>query len=1156
MTTSISRRWIIRCHAFIYVSLLLAVPATAQTLFTDVTEEVGLDAFPGRSARNVVFVDYDNDGFQDVFITENKFSRYIGLFHNAKDGRFEDQTFRVQTEYRFKEGWAGSIFGDYDNDGDEDLFLSAWPYNELLRNDRGLFIRIDPGNDLNGMYFLTDNAIWLDYDRDGHLDLYVGTDYVSETYAPRSNRLLRNNGDGTFTDQTAAAGLDILVHPERGGSGGGMAAGDFNGDGWPDIYIGVSNYPNRLFLSDGADGFQDATTGEIGDEGDAFSLAVGDIDNDGDLDIFQAAGGSWELGFRSLLLLNLGEGRFIDVTEAVGLGVGVLGTNSDGTAFADVDNDGDLDLAIGRTQRESGNENLLLLNDGSGIFVDKTAVSGIEDYGGYIAVGDYDEDGFVDLLYASFTRELTALYRNNGNDNHWLRVELVGVESNRSGIGSRLLATSGDLTQMREILGGVGRQQDERVAHFGLGDRIRVDRLEIRWPSGQVDILTDIPADRKIRVFEGRKGYHIVEPVAWESPDSLMAGGTFTGMLTVRPSLFEPEAEITGVVADLRELGGAETAPLQASGDGTWQLETTLSVPEAHGYKMVSVMIDQSTSMGDYWTQLSRRLLVLPAESQEVFVDGLGTDWRLGPAETGEERKLGFVAIRDGAADICLIDENGTNQVRLTHIEGDIATWNKWSGIHYPNWDWSPDGKQLVVSVYLDGPRAIYALDADGTRLRQLTHPEEGHYDVHPCWSPDGTKIAFTSDRTGENEIWVMDADGGNPVQLTDDLAGPWSPCWSPDGTKIAFVALRHEGDEETRYEVYVMDADGGNPVRLTDNETRDYSPSWSPDGTRIAFRAVNTGIFVMDADGGNLALLSSRTKKGYTPSWSPDGTKIAFMDSENGIFTVRADGTRATRVVGHPRWRDDREKVCIPIWLPGGAPSPVQVLNAEASAVTYRGRRAREMQAEKLWLATYQSTDSVEPAGYALNFAFHPGEGEMPEDGWLKVRVNDAQLDLLAERIDVAQREWQEVEIPLEAFDLEEPVEQIEFSGTLTGTFYLADLRLVTAAEERPPTAVIEEQMGLPSTFALEQNYPNPFNSATAIRFALPTSADVDLAVFNLAGQKVATLMQGGREAGRYKVRWDGGDDDGRALASGVYLYRLKRGNGQQQTRKLLLLR
>ena len=328
---------------------------------------------------------------------------------------------------------------------------------------------------------------------------------------------------------------------------------------------------------------------------------------------------------------------------------------------------------------------------------------------------------------------------------------------------------------------------------------------------------------------------------------------------------------------------------------------------------------------------------------------------------------------------------------------------------------------------------------------------------------------------------------------------------------------------------------------------------------SRIAFVSNRDGyqrIYVMDADGGNLALLSSRTKKGYTPSWSPDGTKIAFMDSENGIFTVRADGTRATRVVGHPRWRDDREKVCIPIWLPGGAPSPVQVLNAEASAVTYRGRRAREMQAEKLWLATYQSTDSVEPAGYALNFAFHPGEGEMPEDGWLKVRVNDAQLDLLAERIDVAQREWQEVEIPLEAFDLEEPVEQIEFSGTLTGTFYLADLRLVTAAEERPPTAVIEEQMGLPSTFALEQNYPNPFNSATAIRFALPTSADVDLAVFNLAGQKVATLMQGGREAGRYKVRWDGGDDDGRALASGVYLYRLKRGNGQQQTRKLLLLR
>jgi len=1153
-------RSMVRPCVFFCCTLLWARSGIGETFFTDVTEQVGLHEFPGRSARNVVFVDYDNDGFQDVFITENRYStRRIGLFHNTGDGRFVDQTFLVPTDLHVEEGGAGAIFGDYDNDGDEDLFLPVWPHSVLLRNDRGRFTQVDRESDLTDSLD-TENALWLDYDRDGYLDLYVSSYSADESFAPRANRLLRNNSDDTFTDQTAVAGLDILLHPQSGGSTGGMAAGDFNNDGWPDLYVGVYDYSNRLFLNDGQGGFQDATSGEIADEGEAFSIAIGDIDNDGDLDIFQGAGGSFELGYRSLMLLNLGEGQFLDVTEGVGLGVGLLGTNTSGTAFADIDNDGDLDLVVGISEKESGSEHFLLLNDGNGTFVDQTTVSGIEDLGSYIAVGDYDEDGFVDLLYASFTREVTALYRNNGNANHWLRVELVGIESNRRGIGARLLATSGDREQLREILGGLGRQEDERVAHFGLGARTQVDRLEVRWPSGQVDVLTDVPADQKIRVFEGKKGYHRVNPTMWVTPlpDSLVAGGTFRGTVSVRPARFEAEAPITGVVADWREMGGAAAVPLQASGDGTWQVETTLNVPEAYGYKTVSVRVDQSTSVGDYWTQLSHRLLVLPADNQEVFVDGVGRGWQLGPAETGAEQKLGFVSPWDGTLDIYLINENGTNPVRLTQNEGDMVTW-KYGGLYGPNWDWSPDGKQIVVSAHLDGPPAIYVVNSDGTHLRQLTHPEEGRFDAHPSWSPDGTKIAFTSNLTDNPlsargmEIWVMNADGSHPVKLADHPAGDAFPSWSPDGTKIAFASRRHEVGENRNYEIYVMDADGSHPVRLTDNEAFDYSPSWSPDGTKIAFRSADVGIVVMDADGSHPTPLPG-TERAYTLSWSPDGTKIAFWFSGEGVFTVGLDGTGPTRVT----WLPAGVGGFIPIWLPRGASSPVQVLNTEAAAVTYRGRRARELQAEKLWLATYQSVDPIVPTGYAsLGFAFHPGDAAMPEGGWLKVRVNDTQRDLLEGWVDVTRREWQEVEIPLEAFALEGRVEQIEFSGVLTGTFYLADLRLVTAAKGRPVTAVTETQVGLPGRFALEPNYPNPFNRSTMIRFALPENEMVKLEVFNLMGQKVATLVRGAREAGTYTIHWDGRDDDGRQLASGVYLYRLRAGDGKQvETRKLLLLR
>ncbi len=179
---------------------------------------------------------------------------------------------------------------------------------------------------------------------------------------------------------------------------------------------------------------------------------------------------------------------------------------------------------------------------------------GFADIGSASALGDFDGDGFIDFSLASFDQGTTALFRNNGN--HWLRVELVGTQSNRNGIGARLFATAGELEQMREILGGVGRKQDEKTAHFGLGQRTQLDRLEIHWPSGQVDVLTDIPADQKIRVFEGRQTYHPAQRSTWinTQSDTLVGGNLYA--VRVRPALFEPDARITTVTTDLREVGG------------------------------------------------------------------------------------------------------------------------------------------------------------------------------------------------------------------------------------------------------------------------------------------------------------------------------------------------------------------------------------------------------------------------------------------------------------------------------------------------------------------------------------------------------------------------------------------------------------------------
>ncbi|MEW6755763.1 MAG: VCBS repeat-containing protein [Candidatus Latescibacterota bacterium] len=218
------------------------------------------------------------------------------------------------------------MYGDYDNDGDLDLFVAVGsPFavgkSILLRNDRGTFRDVALEAGLTGSLG-TDNAVWLDYDRDGYLDLYIGNPGCGTLEQPVYNLLYRNRGDGTFEDVTERAGLMLQLGSTDaggcgGGSNGGMAAGDFNDDGWPDLYVAVFSAPNRLFLNDGQGRFRDATTAEIADPGEAFGVAVGDTDNDGDLDIFQASGGNDDLNlpYRSPLLLNLGQGQFVDFTE-------------------------------------------------------------------------------------------------------------------------------------------------------------------------------------------------------------------------------------------------------------------------------------------------------------------------------------------------------------------------------------------------------------------------------------------------------------------------------------------------------------------------------------------------------------------------------------------------------------------------------------------------------------------------------------------------------------------------------------------------------------------------------------------------------------------------------------------------------------------------
>ena len=213
-------------------------------------------------------------------------------------------------------------------------------------------------------------------------------------------------------------------------------------------------------------------------------------------------------------------------------------------------------------------------------------------------------------------------------------------------------------------------------------------------------------------------------------------------------------------------------------------------------------------------------------------------------------------------------------------------------------------------------------------------------------------------------------------------------------------------------------------------------------------------------------------------------------------------------------------------------------------------------------WKVLYEPPAPLSPVGYtALHFAFHRGDAEISEEIAFQASLGAAVVDLLhgpgAEAINPTTSEWQEVRVPLGRFDVTESIDVVAFLGDLSGTVYIDDVRLVTAAKDRGPgTAVLESRDEMtPVAFGLSQNYPNPFIPETTIRFDLPSAGSAALSLFNLAGQRLATLVSGDREAGSYTLLWDGTDDAGRDLASGMYFYRLAAGD-RVETRKLMLLR
>jgi enediyne biosynthesis protein E4 len=540
---------------------LMLSASPAEVGFVDVARQAGLTAkttFGGELTKKyiiettgggVAFIDYDNDGWPDIFLVNGSRLEGFGngpkptnhLYHNNRDGTFQDVTKRAGLE---KSGWGqGVCAGDFDNDGNTDLFVTYWGRNVLYHNNGdGTFTDVTTQAGLLGSRTRWGSGCaFLDYDRDGRLDLFVsnyvdfdlktasepGTNArcqyrgIAVNCGPRglpgeSNLLYHNNGDGTFTDVSDPAGIGKV----RGNYGLGVLTGDFDNDGWPDIYVANDTNASLLFHNNHDGTFQEigvfagCAYDADGKENSGMGVAAADYDRDGWLDILKT-NFSDEV---PSLYHNTRDGLFTEAAQEAGIGRNQrwLGW---GCGFLDFDNDGwpDILLVNGHVYPEVDHANLglsfkqpkvLYRNMGDGRFEDVSEKVGpaipTPSAGRGSAFGDFNNDGQIDIVINNMNDIPTLLRNHARNGNHWIQVLISGTKSNRSGIGARVYCVTGSHRQFEEVRSGGGylSQNDLRV-HFGLGQATVVNLLEIHWPSGVVDKFHKLPADQLIRIKEG-----------------------------------------------------------------------------------------------------------------------------------------------------------------------------------------------------------------------------------------------------------------------------------------------------------------------------------------------------------------------------------------------------------------------------------------------------------------------------------------------------------------------------------------------------------------------------------------------------------------------------------------------------------------------------
>jgi len=533
----------------------LSTTSNAQSVtFRDITAQAGIHfthnngAFgkkwlPETMGPGCAFIDYDNDGYPDiVLINGDDFPGHphagvttLKLYHNNHNGTFTDVT--RQSGLAVPMFGLGVAVGDYDNDGFDDLFISALGQSHLFHNNgNGTFTDVTRTAGMWGPNEFSTSAAWVDYDRDGKLDLVVAN-YVQwsekgdlyctidgahksyctpESYKGTAVRLWHNLGGGRFEDVTAKAGLADPTSKSLG-----IAILDANGDGWPDILIANDTQPNKLYINEKNGTFREGGVAagiafsEDGVARAGMGVDAADYDHSGHPSVLISNFANQMVS----LYHNEGNGLFVDEAPQSEVGRATLVTLGFGCFFFDYDNDGWPDIFVADGHIENEIERVqkrvsyaepphLFRNLGGGKFTEVTVQMGksfsTPKVARAAAYADIDDDGFLDVLLTTNAGP-AYLFHNEGGTNHSLRIKLAGSRSNRDGIGAVVHVKAGGGKQSKMLRSGSSYlAQSELVLTFGLGSQTRADEVEIQWPSGQIDKLSNVSSGQTVNVQEGK----------------------------------------------------------------------------------------------------------------------------------------------------------------------------------------------------------------------------------------------------------------------------------------------------------------------------------------------------------------------------------------------------------------------------------------------------------------------------------------------------------------------------------------------------------------------------------------------------------------------------------------------------------------------------